>query len=245
MNIWEIVTINDLIKILKEREKRFVIVAITLESTPKPVVKTLKKFLKHYAKLYENLTFLYYCADQKDLGRISLLSKNVDEYPYVYHIFDTSNIFVSVNRANENTIYEAFNAVEEYYKKDLLAFLAEKQTNKELEQSSIQIQKTLPAQTQSQQNYQQDDQREVNREVNREDKEIPREDTSKKSSIIIQNMEDIEVDPQEEMNRKALEHQKLLDKLTMFEDKKKDFSIKILGDIQQRKRDEIKKINTQ
>ncbi len=237
MNIWEIVTINDLIKILKEREKRFVIVAITLESTPKPVVKTLKKFLKHYAKLYENLTFLYYCADQKDLGRISLLSKNVDEYPYVYHIFDTSNIFVSVNRANENTIYEAFNAVEEYYKKDLLAFLAEKQTNKELEQSSIQIQKALPAQSQvqAQQNYQQD--------VQREDREIQREDTSKKSSIVIQNMEDIEVDPQEEMNRKALEHQKLLDKLTMFEDKKKDFSIKILGDIQQRKRDEIKKIN--
>ncbi len=237
MNIWEIVTINDLIKILKEREKRFVIVAITLESTPKPVVKTLKKFLKHYAKLYENLTFLYYCADQKDLGRISLLSKNVDEYPYVYHIFDTSNIFVSVNRANENTIYEAFNAVEEYYKKDLLAFLAEKQTNKELEQSSIQIQKALPAQSQvqAQQNYQQD--------VQREDREIQREDTSKKSSIVIQNMEDIEVDPQEEMNKKALEHQKLLDKLTMFEDKKKDFSIKILGDIQQRKRDEIKKIN--
>ncbi len=231
MNIWEIVTINDLIKILKEQEKRFVIVAITLESTPKPITKALKKFLKHYAKLYENLTFLYYCANQKDLGRISLLSKNTDEYPYVYHIFDTSNIFVSVNRANENTIYEAFNAVEEYYKKDLLAFLAEK-NNKDNLVNLVDLEKSNS----------------VNLEKN---KDNSKDNSKDKSKIVIQNMNNNMDDDDDNNNRddnrdnnRALEHQKLLDKLMVFEDKKKDFSIKILGDIQQRKKDEIKKINS-
>ena len=54
MNIWEIVTSTDLIKILKENEKRFVIVAITLDSTPQYIIKHLKKFLKTYSKLYQN-----------------------------------------------------------------------------------------------------------------------------------------------------------------------------------------------
>ena len=126
MNIWEIVTLNDLVKILKSSEKKFVIVAITLDSTPKNIIKALKKFLVHYAEIYKNLTFLYYKADKKDLGRISFLSKNEDEYPFVYHIYDTSEIFVSVNRANGDSILEAFNAVEEYYKKDLNSYLSEK-----------------------------------------------------------------------------------------------------------------------
>jgi hypothetical protein len=142
MNIWEIVTLADLIKILKENENRFVIVAITLESTPQNIIKIIKKFLKTYAKIYENLTFLYYRASDKDLGRSSLLIKNPDEYPFVYHVYNTKDIFVSVNRANENTIYEAFTAVEEYYKKDLQSYLINKSNpvpNDDNEKSNIQI----------------------------------------------------------------------------------------------------------
>jgi ribosomal protein L30E len=206
MNIWEIVALNDLIKILKEKEKQFVIVAITLDNTPKELVKIIKKFLKTYSKLYENLTFLYYNANQKDLGRISLLNKDVNEYPYIYHIFDTSNIFVSVNRANQNTIYEAFNAVEEYYKKDLQNYLLDKNniknddnTTDKTDKSSIHINQDLHT---------------VNSQQIKDDEE------------------------QAKMNRKALEHQKLLEKITILENKKKDFNIKFLEDIQKRKKEE-------
>lgn len=202
MNIWEIVTLTDLIKILKENENKFVIVAITLESTPQNIIKVIKKFLKTYSKLYENLTFLYYQASDKDLGRSSLLVKNPDEYPFVYHVYNTKDIFVSVNRANETTIYEAFTAVEEYYKKDLQAYL---------------INKSNP---------------------------INNDDNENKSNIQINqnNMNgNSEIDEkQSEMNRRAIEHQKLLDKIVLFEEKKKDYNIKFLGDIQKRKKDEQK-----
>lgn len=209
MNIWEIVALNDLIKILKEKEKQFVIVAITLDNTPKELVKTIKKFLKTYSKLYDNLTFLYYNASVKDLGRISLLNKDVNEYPYIYHIFDTSNIFVSVNRANQNTIYEAFNAVEEYYKKDLQNYLINKNNIKNDENTTDNTDRTDKSSIHINQ-----DLHTVNSQQMKEDEE------------------------QAKMNRRALEHQKLLEKITILENKKKDFNIKFLEDIQKRKKEE-------
>jgi len=209
MNIWEIVTLNDLIKILKENENKFVIVAITLESTPQNIIKSIKKFLKKFAKIYENLTFLYYQANMKDLGRSSLLVKNPDEYPFVYHVYNTKDIFVSVNRANETTIYEAFTAVEEYYKKDLQAFLLNKNENNTNNTN-------------------------INNDNDKEDKSnIQINQTSMNANL--------EVDErQADMDRRALEHQKLLDKIVLFEEKKKDYNIKFLGDIQKRKKDEQK-----
>ncbi len=203
MNLWEIVTLNDLVKILKESENKFVIVGITLDSTPKNIVKIIKKFLKHYSKLYENLTFLYYKAELKDLGRISLLNKNVDEYPFIYHIYNTSEIFVSVNRANGDSILEAFNAVEEYYKTDLQKYLIDKS--------------------------------------DKTDKSIKTEKTE--SNIIINNQTDkLKQDEIEaEMNRKALEHQKLLERLSIYEKKKEQFNTKFLEDIKRRKKEEQRK----
>jgi ribosomal protein L30E len=203
MNLWEIVTLNDLVKILKESENKFVIVSITLDSTPKNIVKIIKKFLKHYSKLYENLTFLYYKAELKDLGRISLLNKNVDEYPFIYHIYNTSEIFVSVNRANGDSMLEAFNAVEEYYKTDLQKYLTDKS--------------------------------------DKTDKSIKTDKTE--SNIIINNQTDkLKQDEIEaEMNRKALEHQKLLERLSIYEKKKEQFNTKFLEDIKRRKKEEQRK----
>lgn len=205
MNIWEIVTLNDLVKILKSSEKKFVIVAITLDSTPKNIIKALKKFLVHYAEIYKNLTFLYYKADKKDLGRISFLSKNEDEYPFVYHIYDTSEIFVSVNRANGDSILEAFNAVEEYYKKDLNSYLSEKsETDKtdKTEKSNITINSNL-------------------NDIN---------------NVSAEKIKQDEITA--EMNRKALQHQKLLEKISVFEKKKELYNTEFLEDIKERKKDE-------
>lgn len=205
MNIWEIVTLNDLVKILKSSEKKFVIVAITLDSTPKNIIKALKKFLVHYSEIYKNLTFLYYKADKKDLGRISFLSKNEDEYPFVYHIYDTSEIFVSVNRANGDSVLEAFNAVEEYYKKDLNSYLSEKsetEKTEKTEKSNITINNNL-------------------NDIN---------------NVSAEKIKQDEITA--EMNRKALQHQKLLEKISVFEKKKELYNTEFLKDIKKRKKDE-------
>jgi len=184
-NIWEIVTVNDLVKILKEKEKKFVIVALTLKDTPVEIVKLIKKFLKDYSKKYKNLTFLYYKVNDKDLGRISLLHKDKLEYPFVYHIYDINNIFVSVNRVNKNTLFESMNAVEEYYKKDLENKLYTTENTQNIMQNNIE----------NEENVENDNN---NGDVN---------------NNILPN--------DEETQRKVIEHQRMLNKIISFEERKK------------------------
>lgn len=136
MNIWEVVTINDLIKIIKENPQKFVILALVLNSTPKSLQVYIKKFLKQKAKVFPNMTFLYHKVSSKDLGKISLLDKNINQYPLMYHIYDVNNIFIKITNAVQETIVEAFSKGEEYYKTNLLKLSTPEKTN-----SSITINK--------------------------------------------------------------------------------------------------------
>jgi hypothetical protein len=122
-NIWEVTTVSDIVKILKSNPKKFVILGFSLVSAPKTEHKLIKKFLKDKAKLYPNMTFLFFKVEKNDLGKISLLDSNVDSYPWIYHVYDYNNIFIKVNNANEETIYKSFEAGEQYYKKDLEEYL--------------------------------------------------------------------------------------------------------------------------
>jgi len=122
-NIWEVTTVSDIVKILKSKPKKFVILGLSLASAQKSEHKLIKKFLKDKAKLYPNITFLFYKVESNDLGKISLLDSNVDTYPWIYHVYDYNNIFIKVNNANEETIYKSFEAGEQYYKKDLEEFV--------------------------------------------------------------------------------------------------------------------------
>jgi hypothetical protein len=124
MNIWQVVCVNDLIKILKESPSTFIIIGIVLETTPKQTQIEIKKFLKEKARLFPNMKFLFFKANSNDLGKISLLENDETQYPFIYHIFDTSNIFIKVNCANSQTINESFKAGEQYYKKDLEKYLS-------------------------------------------------------------------------------------------------------------------------
>ena len=118
-NIWEVTTVTDIVKILKNNPKKFVILGLSLASAPKSEQKLIKKFLKDKAKLYPNMTFLFFKVEKNNLGKISLLDADVDTYPWIYHVYDYNNIFIKVNNANEETIYKSFEAGEQYYKKDL------------------------------------------------------------------------------------------------------------------------------
>ena len=207
-NIWEVVNLNDLVKILKENEKKFVIVGLCLENSTTEIKKSVKKFLKTYSKIYQNITFLYYNVSVKDLGRISLITKNIEEYPFIYHIYDVSNIFVSVNRANDNTMYESMNAVEEFYKKDLQNLISNNNKN----------------------NYLKDNYTDNNK-YNFKDNDNLNDD-----NLNDDNMNKVEYD-----NNKVVEHQQLLDKLVIYEEMRKKHNINFLSDIQQRKKDEIKR----
>ena len=213
-NIWEIVTVNDLVKILKEHENRFVIVALTLQETPDNDVKIIKKFLKDYSKIYKNLTFLYFKLSDKDLGRINILKKDKSEYPFVYHIYNTADIFVSVNRVNKQTLYESMNAVEKYYKKDLENMI---DTHQESEQTgkSVVINNNLSFKKTEKNN-------DNNNEIYEQQEQ----------------QEEQELQNDEDTQRRVLEHENLLNKLIIYEEKKKQHNLKFLEDIQKRKKEE-------
>jgi hypothetical protein len=213
-NIWEIVTVNDLVKILKEHENKFVIVALTLQDTPTDMIKMIKKFLKDYSKIYKNITFLYLNVLDKDLGRITILKKDKSEYPFIYHIYNISDIFVSVNRVNKQTLYESMLAVEKYYKKDLEIYLNSQQSN--TKSNNVIINNNLSFNNQQQNN------RDNDNDENQENNQIDD----------LQN---------EETQRKVAEHENLLNKIVIFEEKKKIHNLKFLEDIQKRKKEEKNK----
>ena len=117
-NIWEVLSVYDLIRLIKSNPKKFIIVGLVLKETPASKKKLIKRFLKTKHREYPNLMFLYYQADDKDLGKnISLLKRDKGEYPYIYHLYD-SNVLVHVNNVDDITIHESFGEVKHYYEKD-------------------------------------------------------------------------------------------------------------------------------
>ena len=242
-NIWEIVTVNDLVKILKENEDKFCIVALTLQETPDNDVKMIKKFLKDYSKIYKNLTFLYLKLSDKDLGRINIIKKDKNEYPFIYHIYNTSDIFVSVNRVNKKTLYESMNVVEKYYKKDLENRLEKLQENnndndndndnehKSVVVTNLNINKNkIINQNQDKNQYNNTIGDDKNNNLNNDNDD---HNDDKKNLTDLQN--------NEEMQRKVLEHENLLNQIIIFEEKKKQHNLHFLEDIQKRKKEEKNK----
>jgi hypothetical protein len=231
-NIWEIVTVNDLVKILKEHENKFVIIGLTLQDTPIDMSKIIKKFLKDYSKIYKNITFLYLNVLDKDLGRINIIKKDKSEYPFVYHIYNTSDIFVSVNRVNKQTLYESMYAVEKYYKKDLenyLSSLPTKNTN-----NNVIINNNLPFNNQ-QNNIQQNNIQQNNIQQNNTQQNDDNNNEEYDENQEQQQINDLQ---NEEAQQKVLEHENLLNRIVIFEEKKKIHNLKFLEDIQKRKKEE-------
>jgi hypothetical protein len=214
MNIWEVVCVSDLIKILKDSPLQFVIVGIVLESTPKTIQTEIKRFLKEKAKIFPNMKFLFFRANTKDLGKISLLDKDETQYPYVYHVFDTSNIFIKVNCANKQTIYEAFKAGEKYYIDNLKQYMAEKNQQEEEQDTQDNISQV--------------------KQVSQKQQKTEQIEIQPTKNLQIQN---------EEWAKQQLElesQQKNIEKTITLQQRAKDFNLELLKDIQQRKVEESK-----
>ena len=216
MNIWEVVCVSDLIKILKDSSLQFVIVGIVLESTPKNIQTEIKRFLKEKAKIFPNMKFLFFRANSKDLGKISLLDKDESQYPYIYHVFDTSNIFIKVNNANKQTMYEAFKVGEQYYIDNLKKYIAEKQQENNDDNTQENISQVKQVSHKSSQ------------------EKAPQEKAPQEKVSHIQN---------EEWTKQQLElesQQKNIEKTITLQERAKDFNLELLKDIQQRKVEESK-----
>lgn len=215
MNIWEVVCVSDLIKILKDSPQQFIILGIVLETTPKSNQVIIKKFLKEKSKKFPNMKFLYFKANQKDLGKISLLDKDETKYPYVYHIYDTTNIFIKVHSANQQSLIEAFNEGEQYYKKNLQEYLLMKQQIEHQNEKED---------TDNNNNKNQEPAKKQN-----EDKKKPKDNTPQ-----------INMEEWAKQQSELESQQKIIEKIVTFQQRAKDFNLELLKDIQHRKVEEDK-----
>jgi len=128
-NIWEVTSVADIVKILKSNPNKFIILGFSLVTAKESEHKLIKKFLKSKAKVYPNMLFIFFKVDKKDMGKISLLSSDATQYPWIYHIIN-EQIYIKVNAATEETITESFQVGENnIYKKYLETFLNEKNGN--------------------------------------------------------------------------------------------------------------------
>ena len=221
MNIWEVVCVSDLIKILKDSPQQFIILGIVLETTPKSNQVIIKKFLKEKSKMFPNMKFLYFKANQKDLGKISLLDKDDTKYPYVYHIYDTTNIFIKVHSANQESLIEAFNEGEQYYKKNLQEYIEMKQQVENM-------------------NDNMNDNKSDNKsdKVNVDNKNNNKHEDKKKSKV--DNTPQINMEEWTKQQSELETQQKIIEKIVTLQQRAKDFNLELLKDIQHRKAEEDK-----
>ncbi len=118
-NIWEVVTFEDLLYFLRKSEKKFVILGLVLNQTPKNIKFTIKKFMKNKADDYQHITFLYYKVRPEDFGRLSILGKDVNVYPKMCHIYNIKELLMEVSAIDcYDVLEDAFADMAEYYAQD-------------------------------------------------------------------------------------------------------------------------------
>ena len=121
-NIKHIKYVDGIEILLKSNPNKFVIMGITLETTPDDMKIFIRKWLKILSKKFPNILFLYFCASKDDLGKFTILSEDILKYPMIIHIYNINNICCLVTNADPNSINDAFLKMKDYYLKDLEKF---------------------------------------------------------------------------------------------------------------------------
>lgn len=106
-NLWEIIKFDDLIFLLKNAEKKFVVLSIITNDTSNNTKKIIKKVIKEKSKIYPKVTFLLYKAKQQDFGKLQpMFNSDITQYPKLYHIWNTQEIMSGVISIDNKEIIE-------------------------------------------------------------------------------------------------------------------------------------------
>lgn len=121
-NIWEIMNFEDLIYLLRNAEKRFIVLSIITDNTDKNIRKIMKKIIKEKAHIYTKITFLFYTAKKEDYGRLlPMFDKDLTKYPKMFHIWNVKEILTGVLAIDNSEILEqSFEELHEVYLKGKL-----------------------------------------------------------------------------------------------------------------------------
>lgn len=103
-----------------------VIIGMVCYSTSHESKVMIKKFLKRKSELYPLIQFVYMdlSVDQVENASLSIIPNHAEKYPIVHHIRDGNNIVCTVPSAIKEDVYESFEQLAKYYKKEMLEFQA-------------------------------------------------------------------------------------------------------------------------
>jgi hypothetical protein len=99
-----------------------VILGFTTPETPKDLKVLIRKFLKRKAERFPLITFVYMEVSDRDRKTLNILRGEPEDYPKIYHIRGGNNILVAVEAADDEKINESFDAVEQFYIKEMKDF---------------------------------------------------------------------------------------------------------------------------
>ena len=116
-NLWEIIKFEDLVYLLRNKEKKFVVLSIITDETDEQIKNMIKKIIKAKSKIYPKVTFLFYKAKKQDFGRLEpMFGKDLEEYPKLYHIWNIKHILLGILGIDNKEILEkSFEKLNEVY----------------------------------------------------------------------------------------------------------------------------------
>jgi hypothetical protein len=118
-NLWQIVNFDDLIRLLREGENKFTVLAIFTSDTSDSIRIMMRKLMKEKSKIYPKVTFLIYKAVKSDFGKLMpIFEKDETQYPKLVHIYNMVTVMAMVNSIDNREILEKdFKDFHEYYLK--------------------------------------------------------------------------------------------------------------------------------
>lgn len=115
-NIWQIESFTDLVRFLKSGENKFIILSLVLPTTQKSIVSSIKKFIKRKSHVFSNILFLYYTVRPEDMNKISFISNDIEVYPKMCHIYNTTEMLLEVEAIDCTDVLEdSFAKIESHY----------------------------------------------------------------------------------------------------------------------------------
>jgi hypothetical protein len=107
-NLWEILKFDDLVFLLKNAEKKFVVLSIITDETSSNIKKIIKKTIKDKSKNYPKVTFLLYKAKTQDFGKLQpMFNKDIAQYPKIFHVWNVQEILAGVISVDNKEIIES------------------------------------------------------------------------------------------------------------------------------------------
>jgi hypothetical protein len=228
-NLWEIIKFDDLIYLLRNAEKRFVVLGIITENTEEHIKKIIKIFMKEKSKIYPKVTFLFYKAKNKDFGRLQpMFDKDITKYPKIFHIWDVKEIMSGVIAVDNGEIMEK--SFEDFHDVYLAGSIStqnretdEIQNTEESDDKSKDIEKKLDKKEECENN----DKNNKNNNLEQKKVYIPQQ----QSAPTIQPINQTYKDP-------IIEKKKFMEKLHLLRKKQEDCTLDFLNEFKKRKKEE-------